>query len=354
MKSLTFDPAESTQAEQAALWCMRLSEGRMTREDENRFSDWLEAEPAHTEAFEQAAATWQEVHAAEAAPEFLRLRVEALESLQQRHRERAIRLTRRPLARSLLAAAPVAVTLAAALLWWTQRPEAYSTGLGERRVVRLQDGSSVSLDASTEVTAKLTRGSRVIHLIHGRAKFDVSKDPLRPFSVAVGDRVVVAIGTAFSVELVNKHMQVVLYEGRVSVLGPKGLTPAASDVHEPPPVRTYSAGAATPQELTAGQELDVELPTAATRISTVDRTHSLAWESGQLEFVDEPLATAVERMNRYPGPRLAVGDARAGSLLITGVFASGDTQSFVEGVTAAFPVRVEIEGETRVLRSKSH
>jgi len=335
MKPPKFDSPEFTQAEQAALWCMRLSEGRMTREDKKCFSDWLAADPAHGAAFEQAAGTWREVHAAEAAPDFLPLRVEALESLQQRHRMRATRLTRWPLKRSMLAAALVAMTLAAGLLWWIHRPELYSTGLGERRVVRLQDGSTASLDASTEVTVQLTRNSRVLHLIRGRAKFDVSKDPLRPFSVSAADRVVVATGTAFSVELVNAHMQVVLYEGRVSVLGLPAAAPGG------------------PGELTAGQQLDVELPTAAARVSSVDRTQSLAWEAGQLEFVDEPLAVAVARMNRYPGPRLMIGDARAGSLLITGVFASGDTRAFVEGVTAAFPVRVEVDGETRIFRSKS-
>ena len=54
----------------------------------------------------------------------------------------------------------------------------------------------------------LEDGQRVflLRLESGRAAFDVAKDAQRPFSVAVGDRVVVATGTEFSVEKVNREI----------------------------------------------------------------------------------------------------------------------------------------------------
>ena len=40
---------------------------------------------------------------------------------------------------------------------------------------------------------------------------------MRPFTVAVGDKLVVAVGTSFSVELINGDVRVILYEGQVEV-----------------------------------------------------------------------------------------------------------------------------------------
>jgi transmembrane sensor len=348
MSTPATDSPEFARAEQAALWCMRLSEGKMTRAEQKEFSDWLDSNPAHGAAFDQAASSWAEVHAAAASPEFLPLRVEALESLQQRHRLRAARLTRWGWRRGTLAASLALLVLTAGAVWWAQWPTTYSTGLGERRVVITQDGSTVSLDAATEVTAQFTKGHRSFHLIRGRAKFDVTKDPLRQFTVAAADRVVVATGTAFSVELVNSQVRVILYEGHVSVMGPA--PPVALSALTQPKIRSSVASAR--QDLTEGHQLVAAIDVASTQIAPIDRTQSLSWQSGQLEFVDEPLATVVERMNRYAGSRLAVGDAPAGALLITGVFTAGDTTAFVEGIAAAFPVQVDVRGDTTTLRLK--
>jgi transmembrane sensor len=327
---------------------MRFSEGKITLDQRRRFSEWLEGDPGNRAAFERAASTWQEVHDAGASPEFLPLRVEALESLQQHYRLRGARLSRWGWGRVAPAASFAFVLLAAAAIGWWQWPTAYVTGLGERRVIVMQDGSTVSLDASTEVAARLSKSDRSFQLIRGRAKFDVAKDPMRPFRVAAADRVVVATGTAFSVELVSRQVRVILYEGHVSIVGP--VMPAATVTSTPH--KTMSAGTLAPRELTAGHQLTASISDASSKVTSVDGIQSLSWQSGQLEIVDEPLATALERMNRYPGPRLEIGDARAGALLVTGVFTAGDTKAFAEAVAAAFPVNVEVRGDTWTFREK--
>jgi hypothetical protein len=65
---------------------------------------------------------------------------------------------------------------------------------------------------------RMSGKQRELTLVRGRAKFDVAKDPLRPFTVVAGDKIVVATGTSFSVEMVGKDVRVLLYHGRVSVL----------------------------------------------------------------------------------------------------------------------------------------
>jgi transmembrane sensor len=328
--------AEPPIGQAAGVWCMRLSEGPLEPGQQAEFEAWLSADPRHRPALDEAVATWREVDGAESGPEFLPLRLEALNALRRAGRRPGLR-------RWAAAAAAVLVVIMAGAggLWLAARPRTYETGIGERRVVVLADGSKISLDAATRVDVSYRHDGRALQLEQGRAKFDVAKDPLRPFSVAAGDETVVATGTEFSVELVRRQVRVVLYEGHVAVLGPSSVKGA------PQPVRLAARAAPADQLLLPGRELVMNASAQVATVAAADPIRTLAWEGGQLVFVDEPLATAVERVNRYSDAKLAVGDAAAGQVLVTGVFTAGDTRAFVEGVTAVFPVRTrERDGVT--------
>src|SRR3546814_3966246 len=81
----------------------------------------------------------------------------------------------------------------------------YRTVLGERRVVTLADGSTVSLDAASEVRVAYSERARELALVRGQARFDVAHDPRRPFAVQARDQRVVATGTAFNVDRSEEH-----------------------------------------------------------------------------------------------------------------------------------------------------
>src|SRR3546814_3322622 len=90
----------------------------------------------------------------------------------------------------------------------------------------LDDDSRLSLDANTRVRVKYSRAGRQLWLEEGRARFEVAKDPLRPFSVAAAGKIVVETGTEFSVELLGRETRVILYEGHVAVLNGSASTRA--------------------------------------------------------------------------------------------------------------------------------
>jgi transmembrane sensor len=168
----------------------------------------------------------------------------------------------------------------------------------------------------------------------------VAKNALRPFSVSAADKVVVATGTEFSVELLSRQVHVILYQGRVEVLA------GHSDQLQPMRMVSQGSGPGTGKlvdvaTLLPGRELIVPVSGTNAEVKDIDTARSLLWESGQLTFNDEPLASAVERVNRYTETPLAIGDSAAGSVRISGTFSAGDTASFVEGVTGVFPVRLE-------------
>ena len=100
--------------------------------------------------------------------------------------------------------------------------------------------------------------------------------------------------------------------------------------------------------LKPGGELIIADAAPVAQLTHADLSRSLSWEGGQLIFKYEPLSAAVERVNRYADRKIKVEDA-AGRVLVSGVFTAGDTEAFIGGVTAVFPVRAETrDGEIMI------
>ena len=93
-----------------------------------------------------------------------------------------------------------------------------SGGAGAVRTLALDDGTLTSLDVDSEVTVKMTAQARAVDLVKGRVFFDVAHDAQRPFSVAVGDSRIVALGTRFQVQRKNHLVIVTLEAGSVEVV----------------------------------------------------------------------------------------------------------------------------------------
>src|SRR3546814_13921532 len=76
----------------------------------------------------------------------------------------------------------------------------YQTGRHERRIVKLEDGSRVSMDQATLIKVHFEGDSRNVSLNEGQARFQVAHDSDRPFIVDAGRRSVRALGTDFNVD----------------------------------------------------------------------------------------------------------------------------------------------------------
>ena len=327
-------PEANDRRETAGAWCVKLAEGALSTLDQMRLESWLAEDPLHREALDDCVGVWRAMGEDSTSPVLLALRRDALADFERANRARWSKVGAFRPARLLAMAVSILLLIGGAALWWTLTPTTYRTGVGERRVVALGDGSKLSLDAATEVRVRYSDHARRLWLTTGRAKFDVAHDRSRPFTVAAANKLVRATGTAFSVELIGGDVRVALYQGRVLVTG-KQQAPGAQIVA--PAAAGFERPTAT--VLKPGQELIASVRIAEARIAAVDPARSLAWEGGQLVFESEPLSVAVERMNRYSPEKLSVGDAAAASIPIDGVFEAGDTMAFVEGVTGVFPVR---------------
>lgn len=94
----------------------------------------------------------------------------------------------------------------------------YVTSIGEQTSVELADGSVVQLNTNSQVNVKYDQRTRNVKLLHGEAYFKVSPDTQRPFSVYAGKGRVEAIGTEFSVRLIENDIDVTVAEGRVMLV----------------------------------------------------------------------------------------------------------------------------------------
>ncbi len=325
----------------AAHWCMRLSDDDMAEGEWSEFEAWLE-EPGNADRIQHAAEVWQACAAVADRPAIIDVRATALDEYRSeslRHEQTA--RWRRPVWFAGLAAS-LAVALLSAYAWqgWGANPaRVYDTGIGERQVAMLDDGSRVSLDAATAVDVRMEAEGRKVELRHGRAKFDVAKDPLRPFTVAVGDKLVVAVGTSFSVELINGDVRVILYEGQVEV----------RDRDD----RAVGAAVAPRVMLTPGAALvDPADDSARIKVSHPDLSNSLNWEQGMVNLDAESLSNAVERMNRYSSRKIVLADPSMGAVRVSGMFHTDNVDAFVEGVTTLYPIRERRVGEQIILEPR--
>jgi transmembrane sensor len=172
--------------------------------------------------------------------------------------------------------------------------------------------------------------------------FRVAKDPSRPFAVRVANREIVAVGTEFDVRLDATSVQVTLLEGKVNV--------DRSDDSDP-----------THQSLLPGQQLTAVLNTAAippignvdvapeVRIREVNVERVTAWRDGRVFVEDQPLADAIEEMNRYSQRQIVVTDATLAAVHVNGVFRAGDQDAFVAVLQSYFPVTVTWRGDSEIV-----
>lgn len=330
--------------EMAASWCMRIAEQPLTFLDQLEFEQWISSNDHNARLFEQMVAVWHYTDAIAEMPGLLSLRAKALTSMEnaQARNDPSRKTSRRQVLAAVASFAIVAIVGA----WnWSLGPDIYSTSVGERRSIQLADGSSVSLDGASQISVSFEDERRSVILDHGRAKFNVAKDPTRPFTVTAASQAVVAIGTSFSVELLKDQLRVLLFEGKVAVVPQKNALRPIDGVQS---LKSHTS-------LQPGQELVATLTTGAGKIVEADTERSLSWEEGRMDFIDIPLSKAVERINRYAPVPIVIEDPAAGQKTINGVFNSGDTDSFVTGVTSLYGLSASKTDASITIRSlKNH
>lgn len=318
-------PGASPAEQQAARWLLA-RRGGLDAAGEACLQQWLDAAPAHRQAWRDA----QQL--AQALTQLPAEGVAALKAgLPRRGRPAPANAGRRAWLGGLPRAGMAAVVGAAAVggwwgldRWWRAPvfAQAYATQRGEQRTERLPDGSSLQLDTATRMAVALYRDRRVVRLHEGQVVFDVQADAARPFEVQAGALRVTVVGTRFSVRhlagLDAQGVVVAVEEGRVRVA-----SPAAQDLL-----------------LRAGQAYASGLPGQAGTVSTVARAGIAPWREGRVAFDDTPLAQALAEFARYGDTRLRITDPAVAALRLSGSFDVRKMDNFAQVIQRVLPVRL--------------
>lgn len=259
--------------------------------DWDAYTVWLEADPRHRQAFDQAALTERIV--SERAPDLAHLRaIEPPAAVPA-----PVRHGRRWLAGAVAAA--LALAIGAPALWMRPADAVYATGRGETRRVALGQGIAVELAPSTRLVARGGDATR-LELAQGDAYFAVTHDPGRPLSIQAGGYAVSDIGTTFGVNRARHAVTVSVAEGHVSV--------------------TAVDGDAT--RVSAGQQFVGDGGNTA-RLGPVQPRDVGSWRQGRLVYSNAPLSVVAADISRYSGKDVTV-DSAVGNRQFSGVLAIGD------------------------------
>lgn len=208
---------------------------------------------------------------------------------------------RRPFAIFALAAAACLAAVAGPGLFVKLRADV-ATGTGELRSVRLADGSAMQLAPESAVVIDVVRGGqREVHILSGRAWFEVAPDRLHPFRVTASDTTTTVLGTGFEVGRIDRHrVKVDVRHGRVRVA-----CDARPEGHA---------------QLTAGDSLGLECSAGTMLRSHADPSMMGAWADGQIVASDRPVAEVISALRPWHRGVILSFGAALDQRRVTGVY----------------------------------
>lgn len=313
----------------AARWLMRREDPHWSEANEEQLAAWLDKSMAHKAAYWRLRHGWREAD-----------RITALGDAIITHTEHRL-LPRRSARISPWLSGVAALAASAALVlglgtatWRHFAPStenhatlAYSTPIGGRQTLALDDGSRIELNTATVIRVATRPQAREAWLDRGEAFFDIAHNPDHRFVVHAGPRTITVLGTRFSVRRDGDEVTVAVISGRVRV-------------------DDATAGAGTKAGARAAIVSKGDLAVAQANatlvaISAPAQVEAMtAWRDGRLVFDHETLAGAVAEFNRYSTRPIRIVDPAVGEMRIGGSFQIRNSEGFLDLLQSAYGLEV--------------
>ncbi|MGE8226975.1 MAG: FecR domain-containing protein [Stenotrophomonas sp.] len=296
---------------EAAEWLLRFREGELDARERAAWQRWLASNDTHARAW----------HRAERLAGLLDDVPGAVGSAPLRQARRSLQGRRAALAAimGMMVGAPLA-----RLAWqrepWQQLVADTSTAIGERRALRLEDGSELLLNTDTRIALGFNEQLRQVQLLRGELLLQEAADdrsPARPLLVQLRNAHLLAVGARFAVRMWDDHVRVAVEQGAVRI-------------------RLGDRSDAT-QVVSAGQQA-VFNAVGIGPVTALQR-NSLAWVQGVLNAEAMPLGELLSELARYR-PGVVRCDPEVARMPVSGVFQLDDTDTVLALLQAGFPLRV--------------
>jgi transmembrane sensor len=297
---------------EAVTWHTRLTSGDISAAELTCFDAWRKQSPAHDMAYRKIESLWQMLDAPLRADRRRRRKIPRVVHFQR-------------WGAGLAVAASLLLTVALSMFPdYLHAPWAdYSTHIGERTAIHLEDGSVAYLNTDTAFDVTWRDNERCVVLLRGEAEFAVAHDSRRPFRVQAGNTVTEALGTRFIVRYADSAGTVTLLEGRVRTeqTGRKG---AFITLH--------------PGERVAfdAQHLG--------GVSVADVSAAEAWLRGRLIMNFVSLKQVIAEINRYHrGQIFLLGDALANKEINVAIDLN-NIDAWLDTLKETLPIRIRRVG----------
>ena len=304
-------------------WHLRQAE--MGDADWRAFVAWLEADPAHADAFDSVAL---DMAVLSESPDLFP--VEAEPAPRQPVAPVPSRRAWQWAGAGVAVAAAASLTFVVAPTLTASKADRYTiqTKPGQRQDIALLDGTRIELNGATRLTLDHA-DPRFASLEAGEATFHVRHDAKNPFTVHSGALVVQDVGTVFNVERDGARLEVQVAEG--SVL----FQPKREAV-------TLRAGGA----IIAREDI------GSLSLGKIDVAKVGAWRSGSLAFSGEPFGRVAASMLRLEGARLTIDPALSQRPFTGMVRLSGAAERDVPHIAALVGAESHHDGERWIISPK--
>jgi transmembrane sensor len=193
---------------------------------------------------------------------------------------------------------------------------------GQKSKVHLSDGSTVMLNAASEI--KYREGFGISHrdiCLSGEAFFEIAKNDTLAFNVYVDDVVTTALGTSFNINSYDRASVLVqLATGKVKV-------------------RSLS----TEQEFPLEPGEQVTLSKDQLLKSNFNLATSFLWKDGILLFEKMPLSKVIKELERWYGREISLSGVNGKDPLVTGRFENDYLSNVLETISFSVPLTYKIE-----------
>ncbi len=202
-------------------------------------------------------------------------------------------------------------------------PLHYETAVGQQKTVMLNDGSVVTLNTDTKLSAVITHSDRKLYLERGEVYFEVARDKSRPFVVMVGNGEVRAVGTAFNIRFREQSATVTVTDGRVDVK-PLDANKIAERFQLKAGDQLNYGKSGVRQHTLIGSELS--------RFTT--------WRQGKIIFDQQTIAEIIDEIQYYIPEKIVLARENIGEMVIGGVFETGNVYTLIDAIESSLPVHV--------------
>ena len=301
-------PADfSTQvAEQAVHWLVEMQGGPLNPSQQRAWQQWHDAHSEHQRAWQHIQRVNQRLRGLSSP-----LAHSALNAPTSSSRRQALKLL-------LLLGAGSTVT-------WGMREQNllpplladYRSPVGQRRDLRLDDGSRLQLNTRSAVDVHFDGQQRLIRLLEGEILLTTAQER-RPLLVQSAEGLLRPQGARLNLRQFNQRSELAVFEGSVSV-SPTAYNSAALTVQAGQQLSFNANAWGTPRPLDAG---------------------SGAWSDGMLVAAHMRLADFLQELGRYRRGQLNC-DARVADLLISGSYPLDDSERILDLLEISLPVKVQ-------------